>query len=199
MSWIRGVLILEKNDKKSLSHAYADISSEVRHNADLEEFPNMGEDIFPIKELTNTVFDSEIDAEEYCISKGHIWARNYNVIVAFRDTSCAKNTKRIQTLEERKNKEIVKLNEYTKSHSISSFKSKLITCPNCESKINKNYIHNDICPLCRTDLRSDTTKTTLARYKSNIKKLEKEIAQEKAKHKEKLPIHYLVMFEEYIG
>lgn len=199
MSWIGGVLILENNNKKSLSHAYADISSEVRHNADLEEFPNMGENVFPIKQLTSNVFDSEEDAEEYCNSKSHLWARNYNVMVPFRDTSCAKNTKRIQTLEERKNKEIEKLTEYQKTHSIASFKSKLITCPKCESKINKNYIHNDICPLCRTDLRSDTTKTTLARYKSKIKKLEKEIVQEKAKQKEKLPIHYLVMYEEYIG
>ena len=75
----------------------------------------------------------------------------------------------------------------------------MITCPKCESKINKKYILRNMCPLCKHDLRSKTVIETTQRYQNNIQKLSDEICQENLKQKEKLPVRYLVGYCEHIG
>ena len=45
MSWIRGEFVIDSISQQSLAKARAQIVDRVRHNADLEEFSNMGEDI----------------------------------------------------------------------------------------------------------------------------------------------------------
>lgn len=70
--------------------------------------------------------------------------KEYNVAAAFYDTSAAKETKHIKTLKERLEKEHQKLNDYVKKNDCKNFKAKLITCPKCESKINKNTF----CEIC---------------------------------------------------
>lgn len=45
MSWIRGEFVIDSISQQSLAKARAQIVGQVRHNADLEEFSNMGEDI----------------------------------------------------------------------------------------------------------------------------------------------------------
>ena len=92
-----------------------------------------------------------------------------------------------------------KLNDYIKKNDCKNFKAKLITCPKCESKINKKYILRNMCPLCKHDLRSKTVIETTQRYQNNIQKLTDEIHQENLKQKEKLPVRYLVGYCEYIG
>ena len=102
-------------------------------------------------------------------------------------------------LKERLEKEHQKLNDYIKKNDCKNFKAKLITCPKCESKINKKYILRNMCPLCKHDLRSKTVIETTQRYQNNIQKLSDEICQENLKQKEKLPVRYLVGYCEHIG
>ena len=45
MSWIKGEFVIDSISQQSLAKARAQIVDRVRHNADLEEFSNMGEDI----------------------------------------------------------------------------------------------------------------------------------------------------------
>lgn len=45
MSWIRGEFVIDSISQQSLAKARAEIVDRVRHNTDLEEFSNMGEDI----------------------------------------------------------------------------------------------------------------------------------------------------------
>lgn len=40
MSWVNGEIIINDLSKKELNIAYAKIRASVRHEADLEEFPN---------------------------------------------------------------------------------------------------------------------------------------------------------------
>ena len=49
MSWISGEFVINDMTEKTLKKAYSSLSSAVRHNADLEEFPYMGTDIMKIK------------------------------------------------------------------------------------------------------------------------------------------------------
>ena len=199
MSWVRGELIIENTLKKSIDKAKNIIRMDVRSLADLEEFPNMGDYIMPIKIITNNVFDSVEDARDYCYDNYAKWGRNYNVMVAFRDRLSAKETKKIKDLKNRIDLEEKKKIKYANSHAINTFKSKLIGCPNCGSKINKEYIKRDKCPICNNDLRSKTTIETIARYESKIKDLKKKIKDEEKKQSDNFPIKYLIVYEEYIG
>ena len=61
----------------------------------------------------------------------------------------------MKNLHERIKKEETKLNEYVKKTDCKNYKSKYIGCPQCGSKINKEYIYNCRCPVCREDLRSE--------------------------------------------
>lgn len=200
MSWISGEFVINDMTEKTLKKAYSSLSSAVRHNADLEEFPYMGTDIMKIKPFhKGKIYGSQEEASKALRESYASWAREYNVAAAFYDTSAAKETKRIKTLKERLEREHQKLNDYIKKNDCKNFKAKLITCPKCESKINKKYILRNMCPLCKHDLRSKTVIETTQRYQNNIQKLSDEICQENLKQKEKLPVRYLVGYCEHIG
>ena len=88
---------------------------------------------------------------------------------------------------------------YIKAHDLSTFKSVLITCKKCGSKLNKDYLKRSCCPLCKNDLRSNTVKAASDRYEEKIRKLKKDIQTEEAKASGKAVLRYLVMYEEYCG
>lgn len=199
MSWIGGSLVIDSFDKKSVSMALSEISSIVRHNADLEEFPNMGNDVGPIKLISTLVCDNYDKAEEFLEERRNKWSRNYDAAVAFRDTSNVKPTKKLENLQARLKVAEDKAYIFSRDSDIKNFKAALIGCPKCGSKIAKKYVVGNHCPLCNEDLRSETTKKTFEKYIQNIHDIEKLIEDEKGKNKEKLPIKYLVMYEEYIG
>lgn len=198
MGWSSGTLVINNKNEKTIKKAMKDISSAVRKEADLETFPNVGMNIMGIRDIHPGKVFADLDAaEHYCMDEFTSWMDNYNVMVAFYDTSCVKTTKRLSSLKERMDRETDKMNTYAKEHSVSEFKASYVSCPKCGSKINKDYISYDRCPLCKTDLRSETTKKTIARYKDNIIQLKKQIKVEEQKQKDKLPVRYLVAYYEY--
>lgn len=200
MSWINGELVINDMSQKNVEKAKETISSIVRHNADLEKFPHMGENIMQIDHLrSGIIFDSEEEASSFLKKMYSDWARRCNVIVTFRDTSQAEETKRLLNLQERLEREKQKLRDYTEKSDCKNFKAKLITCSGCGSKINKKYITGGECPLCRTDLRSKTVIETTERYLVNINNISSEINKELKKQEEKFPIKYLVGYCEYVG
>lgn len=203
MSWISGqfsvdTLKSETRDGKGLLDAYSEISEAIRANADLEEFPNMGESVMPIKHLMpDKVFGSYEEADEALNRLFSEWSRKYNVAVAYYDETAAKDTKKIQNLKLRLEKEQEKVQLYTEKSDCKNFKAKLITCSSCESKVNKDYIKNSRCPVCHADLRSKTVIDTTKRYKDKIQTLSKELEAEQKK--QKLPVKYLIGYCEYVG
>ena len=141
------------------------------------------------------------------------WSGKYTPVVAFRDAESVvrkmdiKPSKKLENLKARYEKECDKRMALKNKTDCRNFKAKLITCPGCESKINKKYIEYCKCPLCGEDLRSETTKKLLAKYNENIKNLEDLIENEERRLKEKCmkgmknvkdaPIKYLVMYDEF--
>lgn len=196
MSWISGEIVINDNTEKELNRARRVIRRDVRNNGDTEEFPNLGEDLLPIVQR-KMICKSYEDAKELADSLN--WKREYNLLIPFKDLDSIKETKKMQNLHERIKKEETKLNEYVKKTDCKNYKSKYIGCPQCGSKINKEYIYNCRCSVCREDLRSETTKNTINRYKDNIKKITKELRIEKEKCSNKAKTKYLLLFEEYCG
>lgn len=196
MSWINGEIVISDNTEREINRARRVIRRDVRNNGDTEEFPNLGEDLLPIVQR-KMICKSYEDAKELADSLN--WKREYNLLIPFKDLDSIKETKKMQNLHERIKKEETKLNEYVKKTDCKNYKSKYIGCPQCGSKINKEYIYNCRCPVCREDLRSETTKNTINRYKDNIKKITKELRIEKEKCSNKAKTKYLLLFEEYCG
>ena len=143
------------------------------------------------------ICDNYEDAERYIESHDD---GNYDQLaVKYRVYPRIEPSKTMISLQERLKKETVKKAEYEKEHSIASFKAEFVGCPNCGSKLKKELLKGDSCPLCRTELRSKTTMETLARYEKNIKELVKQIKEEErklqAKMVKKSKIKWLVKIE----
>lgn len=197
MSWIGGSFVIENACKKELEKAKDIVTSYVRHNADLEEFPGMGCSL-PFKVVTGKTFESFDAAETYSDEISSVWYRKYHLVVPFRDTSEAKETKKIQDLRRRIKETEEKNSAYLEAHKVSNLKAAYIGCQKCGSKINKEYMKNsNRCPVCGQDLRSETTKKTLATYEKKIKDLKKQM--EKEKSRQTVPVRYAVFFCDYIG
>jgi hypothetical protein len=198
MSWVRGSFVIEDLSKKSMASAYSHIDRRVKSNSDLVEFPNAGAR-FKIHEVSVPEPLADREAAEDFLDERDDWQRSWNVTVPFYDRENCKPTKKYADLVKRLQTEQGKLAEYTKAHGFSTFKAALVTCTGCGSKLNKDYIKEFCCPLCRHDMRSDTVKNTCERYQQKIKVLQKEIRMEEKKATGKAVVRYLVMFEEYCG
>lgn len=197
MSWISGDLVVNELSKKTMNGVYASIRHRVRCEANLEEFPDMGNNIMPVRLINDGIFGSYDEAYEYCMIKNTDWQRKYNVAVPFRGCDDLQMTKKLQSLNTRLTTERQKLSEYEAAHEVTMFKADFVGCPKCKSKLARGYLRNSKCPVCREDMRSKTTKDTLARYRAKIRKLEKEISDEK--NKQNTDKKYLICFIEYIG
>lgn len=198
MSWVRDSFVINDLSKKSMASAYSHIDRRVKSNSDLVEFPNAGAR-FKIHEVSVPEPLADREAAEDFLDERDDWQRSWNVTVPFYDRENCKPTKKYADLVKRLQTEQGKLAEYTKAHGFSTFKAALVTCTGCGSKLNKDYIKEFCCPLCRHDMRSDTVKNTCERYQQKIKVLQKEIRMEEKKAAGKAVVRYLVMFEEYCG
>lgn len=204
MGWILGKFTIDSLDK--LDEAESIIRSQIRNNADLEEFPSMGDDIMPIRRLSapedrtgNKIFACREDAEFIIDKYSAAWSRRYNVYLPFYDVSKVKTTAAEKKLRERIDELTESLREYVKVHSVKNLKAELITCRGCKSKIRKDYLDREICPVCKEDLRAEYIIETIDKMKQRIKDKKKELLELEKRKKDKAPVRYLVAYEEYVG
>lgn len=140
----------------------------------------------------NTTYDCYEDAEKAIESMDNGWYDN--IAVKYKDVSNMTSAK-IEDIRRRIKETHEKKVAYAMAHDISTFKSQYIGCKKCGSKLSKDYLHGYYCPLCRNDLRSETTINTLNGYDEKIKSLQKQELEEQKKQKDKAPIMWLVKFE----
>ena len=146
MSWIGGSVVINDTSKTELDEAVMHITSHIRHEADLEEFPNIcSRNRIVVK--NETVFESFDDAEEYSKSSSNEWRRQHNICLPFKDTSEAKDTKKILDIKKRIEETYDKRDVYINSHHVRDFKAVYIGCRCCGSKINKEYLWDNHCLL----------------------------------------------------
>ena len=125
----------------------------------------------------------EEEAEEYIKSHDKGWYDQ--LAVKFREYPKLEPSKTLLTLRKRRTAEQEKYSSYVKAHSVSTFKAEYIGCPQCGSKLKKELLRGDWCPLCRAELRSKTTNETITRYSNKICELDKQIRAEEKKMEEK--------------
>ena len=119
-----------------------------------------------------------------------------NLAVKYREVPRGKSTKKLEELHEKLKiayNDYEKLNNYV---AAKDFKSEFVGCKNCGSKINREYIKSNACPVCRADMRSDTTQKRLEAMRAKVNKLRNDIKDEEKKLAEKHgQICWLVKFE----
>ncbi len=115
--------------------------------------------------------------------------------VRYYDYSRATITKKIRELQDKHAALTLKMGEYMHQHSVSALKASYIGCPKCGSKLAKEYLSGEYCPLCRTDLRSKTTQETLAKYQEKSKAIIKAIQAEEEKQRRNRKVRWLIKYE----
>lgn len=153
----------------------------------------------PIRWIDRVCANRE-EAVEYIKSHDTGWYDQ--LAVKFREYPKLEPSKTLVALRTRLDNEKSKKIAYEKAHSVSSFKAEFVGCPKCGSKLKRELLKSESCPLCREELRSKTTMETLARYESNIRDLNKQINAEERKLEEKnikkSAIKWLVKIEYHV-
>lgn len=127
----------------------------------------------------------------------------YDLAVRFYDTDSLPSTKKELQLEEKIQIENQKLKDYIIKNKLTNRKSAFFGYPNCGSKIARRYFENPKlperiivnCPVCNTDLRSETVLKRIRIFEEKLLKLKKELTFEKCKTKKNTPIKWLVKIE----
>lgn len=143
----------------------------------------------------NEILSSEEEAKEFLEEHYRKYSDG-----AVRFKKAAEPTKKAKDLMRKIENVKQTAKDFAAAHSVSTFKADFIGCKGCGSKIAKKFISNDRCPLCRTDLRSETTRKTMDEYKNHIDVLQKRLDEEEKKNNEKAgDIYWLTHQEIYIG
>lgn len=141
-------------------------------------------------------FDSYDQAEQYIHDNYCNWYEC--VAVKYRDLNGVKKTKKIIELENRISKV---RNEYDKLDNNIHYKNvqaQYVTCRTCGSKINKDHLRSNRCPVCGKDMRPESLLERLNAMNKKIKKLEKEVYNEKLKLKGKAKLRWMVKVEYHV-
>lgn len=137
----------------------------------------------PIRWIDHICANKE-EAEQYIEDHDDGWYSQ--LAVKYREYPRVEPTKTLLNLEERLKAERNKLQTYSDAHAVSTFKAEFVGCPECGSKLKRELLKGNSCPLCNAELRGKTTIDTIERYKTNIRELRKEIKEENRKLEEKM-------------
>lgn len=194
MSWTGGLFVFP--EKTSKENMMIEIIDQLDENRGKREPVHL-----PIVLLDHEVFKSYEEAEEYLDSDEltRMYSRRKNYGVRFLSYDNVKPSKKVEELRRRIDETYVKSVEYGKMHSVKNFKSTYVGCPKCGSRLKADLVFGDRCPLCHTDLRSETTLKTLARYKEKINELKKRELEEVKKAEAKADVCWLIHADAYIG
>lgn len=107
----------------------------------------------------------------------------------------AKTTSKMAEYQERIKKLQAQKAKYAADNSVLHFKADYIGCKNCGSKVSRKHLRSDFCPVCHSDLRSETTKTTLLNYDARVRELWDKIDAEKKKQKSAKKTMWLIKYE----
>ena len=116
--------------------------------------------------------------------------------VKYKELPSGKSTKKLDDLKEKLRIAYTEYELENRKVVASDFKSDFIGCKNCGSKIRREYLNSNFCPVCHADMRSDTIKKKLASMNAKVNKLRNDIKEEEKKLAEKSgQICWLVKFE----
>lgn len=92
-----------------------------------------------------------------------------------------------------------RLERFQREHDVRNFKAELIGCRLCGSKVARGYLNNSRCPVCGSDLRSESVLAEQGRlnkeYEAVCEKERELTMRDIDKQSKKCPVKWLVKFE----
>lgn len=143
----------------------------------------------------NTIYDDEQAAIDAIDNFDRGWYDDHAVLFYDTDKLESATTRKIEKQIADTQK---KRDDYIDTNHVKNRKSAYVGCPKCGSKLSREHLHADTCPLCREDLRSETVKARIAGYDEKIETLREKLRVEKAKLVKKASVMWLVKFEYHI-
>lgn len=156
---------------------------------------------------TSMEFESFDEAQDWLENhEGFYWqgAAKFKVYEKSANSKFERFEKKIDSLNQKLAKAKADMTDYVEKNNVKNRKSIYVGCQNCGSKLHKDYIplqmYSQNCPLCHTDLFSETAKNRIKAYRSQIDYLNKQIEQtkkdmEKSKRTCKFTWWWAVKFE----
>lgn len=144
-----------------------------------------------IKWHSNEVYQDYSEAEN-AIHDMEIGRYNDHAVL-FIDRTSTKPTKAMQAVEDRIKAVQQKRNEYAEKCHVKHRNADFIGCKMCGSKLKREYLRSNKCPLCGSDLRSESVIKKLGDYDVKLDDLGKKY-RELAK-KQPGEVMWLVKFE----
>lgn len=138
-------------------------------------------------------FETVDEADEFIKKKDNGWYDDH--AVRFKNYSKATKTKKMEEYEAKSKELLQGKKEYISEHSIKNFKAQFVGCPKCGSKLSREYLRGNNCPLCGVDMRSKTVLDKINWYDDKIKQYDDKIKTEKKKQSDKAVIKWLVKYE----
>lgn len=156
--------------------------------------------LYGIRWLNNVICDSEDEAYEKIdkLDRG-----NYDQLaILYRHYPDIVPTKKLSELAERLRK--ARNTYYSKENAIhyKNVKSEYIGCKSCGSRIASKYINYNKCPICKEDLRPQSTLDSIKNAHENYKKIKKQYKEEEkkvlVKNTAKSELRWLVKVEYHV-
>ena len=89
------------------------------------------------------------------------------------------------SLEKRLREKEERLRVYTAEQNEKKFQGDFVSCPHCKSRMNRDFVHPPLCPLCGEDMRSPTAVKTIASLTEAVAELSKRYEDEARKYNSK--------------
>lgn len=136
-----------------------------------------GESISQIRFLEAPILDSYEQAEEYLRSQDSGW---YDCL-AVRYREATTPSKRMQVLDKRCDAAMRAYRLLAEKPITSMTTAKFIGCKNCGSKLSRDHLRGSYCPLCNSDLRSETHQKKIRAADEKVKYAQELLRKEKEK------------------
>lgn len=156
-----------------------------------------GDSLNMIRWYDNTICPDYDSAIQFLEENDRGWYDN--LAVKYKKLDNSKSSKKLDDLNLKYKEAYKKYHDLTTKVVFKEFKSQYIGCKNCGSKLNKDYLNTNFCPLCKHDMRSDTTLNQISSLEKKVKDIELQLKEEKRKLAEKHgKVYWLVKIEYHI-
>lgn len=143
------------------------------------------------------ICDNYDDAIKYIESHDKGWYDQ--LAVKYRDCSSIAKPKSIDALREKMCTAVQKARELERKPHFAGVKSAYLGCKYCGSKISSKFLNGNYCPVCRKDMRPDSTLAAIEKAVANAEKakdaLNKAEKDFEKKMASKVKVRWLVKIE----
>lgn len=163
---------LPKNASKK--NFIADMDEIVQH----EDYMEGGR--YPASQLTwhdDKVYNTYDDAKQAIDSFIRDSYDDHAVLYYDTDSIAVKPSKALETAKMKLDKLIAARDKYVNESRVSHRSSEFIGCTECGSKISRKWLKSDYCPVCKHDLRPNSTLNRIASFDKRIKTARNEVSK----------------------